>query len=250
MEQNKKKIDYTVLRKVIAMAMPYKSLFYTCIALAIFLAPLGSILPFIVETIVDDYIVANRFDGLIKMCGLFFVVLLLNVIMRYYFLYFLADLGQNVLKDLRIKVFKHITNLRLRYFDQTAIGTSTTRAINDISSINEVFTQGVITILADFLAVIAVLSIMFYTSWRLTLISLLTLPLMVIATYVFSKKVKGSYERVRSALATMNAFLQERITGMRIVQIFKRKKDLKKLIGIILLRILIQYCIILFFFLW
>lgn len=103
-------------------------------------------------------------------------------------MFLLAELGQNVLRDLRVKVFNHITQLRLRYFDQTPIGTSTTRTINDISAINEVFTQGVITILADLLAVLTVLGIMFYTSWRLTLISLATLPLLVWATYIFSKK--------------------------------------------------------------
>ncbi len=225
MQQAKKKVDFNVLWKVIAMAKPYNRLFVTCMALAVLLAPISSFLPYIVKTIVDEYIVANDFNGLLLMCGLFFVVLLANVIMRYYFLFLLAELGQNVLRDLRVKVFKHITQLRLRYFDQTPIGTSTTRTINDISAINEVFTQGVITILADLLAVLTVLGIMFYTSWRLTLISLATLPLLIWATYIFSKKVKDSYERVRTNLAKMNAFLQERITGMRIVQIFNAQKQ-------------------------
>jgi ATP-binding cassette, subfamily B, multidrug efflux pump len=225
MEQKQKKIDFKVLSKVIAMAMPHKKLFYLCITLALLLAPISSILPYIVKSIVDDYIMLEKFDGLPMMCGVFLVVLMLNVVMRYYFLYYLADLGQRILKDLRIKVFKHITDLRLRYFDQTPIGTSTTRTINDISSINEVFTQGVVTIVADFLSLITVIAVMFYTSPKLTLISLLTLPLMVVATYIFSKKVKDSYERVRSALATMNSFLQERITGMRIVQIFNAENQ-------------------------
>jgi ATP-binding cassette, subfamily B, multidrug efflux pump len=220
MEEKKKKIDFNVLSKVIAMAMPHKRLFYLCIGLAIILAPVSSILPHIVKVIVDEHIVVGDVQGMLLLCAVFFIVLLLNVILRYYFLYYLSDLGQHILKDLRIKVFKHITNLRLRFFDQTPVGITTTRTINDISAINEVFTQGVITILADFLALLTVLAIMFYTSWRLTLISLLTLPLMVWATYIFSDKVKGSYERVRSSVAKMNSFLQERITGMRIVQIF------------------------------
>jgi ATP-binding cassette, subfamily B, multidrug efflux pump len=220
MEAKKKLIDYTVLKKVLAMAKPYKSLFNACIALAIILAPLGSMLPYIVKKIVDEYIVPKQFDGFFIMCGLFLIVLLLNVIFRYVFLYKLAELGQSILTDLRVKVFNKIVSLRLRYFDQTPIGTSTTRTINDIYSINEVFTQGVVTILADLLALVAILCVMFYTSWRLTLISLLTMPLLIYATFVFSKKVKGSYERVRSGVAKMNAFLQERITGMRIVQIF------------------------------
>jgi ATP-binding cassette, subfamily B, multidrug efflux pump len=220
MSEKKKLIDLAVLKKVLIVAKPYKLLFNSCIILAIVLAPLGSLLPYIVKNIVDQYIVPKQFDGFFMMCGLFLIVLILNVVLRYFFLYKLSELGQQILRDLRVKVFNKIVSLRLRYFDQTPIGTSTTRTINDIYSINEVFTQGVVTILADFLALIAILIVMFYTSWRLTLISLLTLPLLIYATFIFSKKVKGSYERVRSGVAKMNAFLQERITGMRIVQIF------------------------------
>ncbi len=190
MQQTKQKLNFSVLWKVIAMAQPYNKLFVTCLVLAVALAPISSMLPYIVKDIVDHHIVAADFKGLLMMCGLFFAVLILNVVMRYFFMFLLAELGQNVLRDLRVKVFNHITQLRLRYFDQTPIGTSTTRTINDISAINEVFTQGVITILADLLAVLTVLGIMFYTSWRLTLISLATLPLLVWATYIFSKKVK------------------------------------------------------------
>lgn len=225
MQQTKQKLNFSVLWKVIAMARPYNRLFVTCLVLAVILAPISSFLPYIVKNIVDHHIVAGDLNGLLMMCGLFFLVLIANVVMRYFFMYLLAELGQNVLRDLRVKVFNHITQLRLRYFDQTPIGTSTTRTINDISAINEVFTQGVITILADLLAVLTVLGIMFYTSWRLTLISLATLPLLVWATYIFSQKVKDSYERVRSNVARMNAFLQERITGMRIVQIFNAEKQ-------------------------
>ena len=225
MQQTKQKLNFSVLWKVIAMARPYNRLFIICLVLAVILAPISSFLPYIVKNIVDHHIVAGDLNGLLIMCGLFFLVLIANVVMRYFFMYLLAELGQNVLRDLRVKVFNHITQLRLRYFDQTPIGTSTTRTINDISAINEVFTQGVITILADLLAVLTVLGIMFYTSWRLTLISLVTLPLLVWATYIFSKKVKDSYERVRSNVARMNAFLQERITGMRIVQIFNAEKQ-------------------------
>ncbi len=225
MQQTKQKLNFSVLWKVIAMARPYNRLFIICLVLAVILAPISSFLPYIVKNIVDHHIVAGDLNGLLLMCGLFFLVLIANVVMRYFFMYLLAELGQNVLRDLRVKVFNHITQLRLRYFDQTPIGTSTTRTINDISAINEVFTQGVITILADLLAVLTVLGIMFYTSWRLTLISLVTLPLLVWATYIFSKKVKDSYERVRSNVARMNAFLQERITGMRIVQIFNAEKQ-------------------------
>ena len=202
------------------MAKPYKRLFYVCVILAILLAPISTISPYIVKSMVDDFILHKDMVGLIKMSVLFMVVLLINVIMRYYFIYAIADLGQSVIKDLRIKVFNHIVSLRLRYFDTTPIGSSTTRTINDIQAINEVFSQGVITIVADLLAVITVIAIMLYTSWRLTLISLITLPLLLMATYVFKEKVRESYQKVRTYLSSMNAFLQERISGMKVIQVF------------------------------
>ncbi|HMP28633.1 MAG TPA: ABC transporter transmembrane domain-containing protein, partial [Saprospiraceae bacterium] len=158
--------------------------------------------------------------GLYKMAILFVVILLVNVVLRYYFLYIIADLGQSVIQNLRNKVFKHILSLRMRYFDQTPVGTSITRTINDIQAINEVFTQGVIAIVADLLSIAAVLTLMFMTSWRLTLISLLVFPLLIGATWVFKEKVKVSYTKVRNQLSNMNSFLQEQISGMRIVQIF------------------------------
>jgi ATP-binding cassette subfamily B protein len=164
-------------------------------------------------------------NGLIWMTGLFFGVILFNVGLRYIFIYSISDLGQNVVKDLRVRVFSRITTLKSRYFDLTPIGTSSTRTINDIEAINQVFTQGVITIVADLLAVFTVIGIMFYTSWRLTLICLLTLPLLIIATYIFKEKVRASYQRVRNQLSVMNAFLQERITGMKVVQIFNAEKQ-------------------------
>ena len=218
--QKKESFDLKLLARIFAMAKPYKRLFYVCVILAILLAPISTISPYIVKSMVDDFILHKDMVGLIKMSVLFMVVLLINVIMRYYFIYAIADLGQSVIKDLRIKVFNHIVSLRLRYFDTTPIGSSTTRTINDIQAINEVFSQGVITIVADLLAVITVIAIMLYTSWRLTLISLITLPLLLMATYVFKEKVRESYQKVRTHLSSMNAFLQERISGMKVIQVF------------------------------
>lgn len=125
----------------------------------------------------DENIIGGQKSGLLWMSIVFIVVLLINVVMKYYFIYITAELGQSVIKDMRVKVFRHITNLRLRYFDQTPIGTSTTRTINDIEAINNVFAQGVITMAADFLTLLAVVGIMFYSSWRLTLIVFITMPL-------------------------------------------------------------------------
>jgi ATP-binding cassette subfamily B protein len=223
MDSNTKKkesFNLTILSRLISLGLEHKRLFVLCFILAIVLAPLGAVLPYIVKNMVDDHILKFDLPGLYKMSFLYIGVLSFNVVLRYYFTYAISDLGQSVVNTLRNRVFKHILSLRLRYFDQTPIGTSTTRTINDISAINEVFTQGVITIVADFLSIGAVLGIMFYTSWMLTLISLAVLPLLIIATWVFKEKVKISYTKVRNQLSTMNAFLQEQISGMRIVQIF------------------------------
>jgi ATP-binding cassette, subfamily B, multidrug efflux pump len=224
MKKNKT-YDIKTLGRVVKLAWNHKKLFVASIVLAILLAPVSTISPYIVKIMVDDYIVNVNLDGLFKMAFLFAGVIILNVVMRYFFIYTISDLGQSVIKDLRTRTYEHILGLKLKHFDQTPVGTNTTRTINDIQAINEVFTQGVITIVADFLAVITVIILMFYTSWMLTLICLATLPLLMLATYIFKEKVRVSYSKVRLNLSNMNAFLQERITGMRIVQIFNAEKQ-------------------------
>jgi len=223
--ESKKGTDWVLLKRVLATATPFKSLFLQSIFLAIAITPFSIAQPFIVQKIVDDNIIKGEKEGMITLGILFLIVLLINVIMKYYFIYVTAELGQSVIKDMRVKVFRHITNLRLRYFDKTPIGTSTTRTINDIEAINNVFAQGVITIVADMITLFAVVGIMLYTSWRLTAIVFITMPFMILASYIFKEKVKVSYQKVRTQIANMNAFLQERITGMKIVQIFNAEKQ-------------------------
>ena len=225
--ESKKGTDWILLRRVLATAKPFKSLFIQSIVLAVVITPFSIAQPFIVQQIVDNNIINGQKDGMVMMAVLFMVVLLINVVMKYYFIYITAELGQSVIKDMRVKVFRHITNLRLRYFDKTPIGTSTTRTINDIEAINNVFAQGVITIVADFITLFAVVGIMFYSSWRLTLILFITMPFMILASYIFKEKVKISYQKVRTQIANMNAFLQERITGMKTVQIFNAEENQK-----------------------
>ena len=223
--QQKKGTNWSLLRRVLATAKPFKSLFAWSVILSIIITPFSIAQPFIVQQIVDNNIIKGQKEGMLFMAGLFMFVLVTNVVMKYYFIYITAELGQSVIKDMRVKVFKHITNLRLRYFDKTPIGTSTTRTINDIGAINDVFAQGVITIVADILTLVAVIAIMLYTSWRLTAIVFITMPFMILASYIFKEKVKVSYNIVRNQISNMNAFLQERITGMKIVQIFNAEQQ-------------------------
>ncbi len=224
-QQQPQKFDYQLFTRVIALAKPYKGIFITAGILAVVLAPLSTLRPYLIKVMVDDYIFKYDIDGMTRIAGLIAILLVLNVVMQYAFIYATSWLGQSIIKDLRVSVFQHITSLKLKYFDTTPIGTSTTRTINDIETINTVFSQGVITILADLLTLFAVLAIMFYTSIELTLVCLVTMPFLIIATYIFKEKVKASYQIVRTQISRMNAYLQERITGMRIVQIFNQEQS-------------------------
>jgi ATP-binding cassette subfamily B protein len=222
---SKNKFDFFLLLRVLGLVRPYRLIFVFSAALAVILAPVAVLRPRLVQTMVDDYIFEGDIEGMTKIALIIFGVLILESIIRYFFIYSTSWLGQSVVRDLRKRVFDHITDLRLRYFDVTPIGTSTTRTINDIETINTVFTQGTITIIADLLTLFVVLGVMFATSWQLTLICLTTMPFLLVASYIFKEKVKVSFQKVRSQIQRMNAFLQERITGMRIVQIFNAEKD-------------------------
>jgi len=222
MEEKKptQKFDYQLLGRVIGLAKPYRFLFISAGVLSIVLALLSVLRPKLVQIMVDDYIFQYDIPGMTKIALIFIVALIVESTLRYIFIYSTSVLGQSVIKDLRVRVFNHISSLRLKYFDTTPIGTSTTRTINDIETINTVFSQGAITIVADLLTVFVVLAVMFSTSVQLTLICLATMPFLIFATYIFKEKVKASYQVVRTQISVMNAFLQERISGMRIVQIF------------------------------
>ncbi len=220
MAEPRQKFNYSLLRRVLQLSIPYKKLFIWTIALAILQAPLGILRPHLINVMVDDHVMKNVLSGLGMLVFWYMVVLVGTVWLRYVFILATNRLGQSIVRDLRTRVFNHVIDLNLTYFDKTPIGTSTTRTINDIESINEVFSEGVITILADILGLIAVLIIMFVVSWKLSLICLTTLPFLIYASYLFKEKVRISFQQVRSHIAKMNSFLQERISGMRIIQIF------------------------------
>ena len=219
------KFDWGLLGRVLSLAKPYRALFLTAGILAVVLAPLATMRPYLVQVMVDDYIFQYDVPGMTRIALLLIGVLAVESILRYFFIFSSSLLGQNVVRDLRVRTFKHLTSLRLTYFDRTPIGQSTTRTINDIETINQVFSQGVITIIADVLTLFAVLGIMLWTSWQLTLICLTTMPFLIIASYIFKEKVKAAFQKVRTQISRMNAFMQERISGMRIVQIFNAEEQ-------------------------
>jgi ATP-binding cassette, subfamily B, multidrug efflux pump len=201
-------------------AGPFKRQFYISSALAIWLSILTPLRPYLVKVTVDDYIFKNDFNGLIIISLISLVVLFAESISKYFFLFITNWLGQSVVKNLRVKVFNHLIGLRLTYYNNTPVGISTTRTINDLETINSVFTEGAIQIIADLLTIIFVIAFMFYINWLLTLVSLISFPLIIYATYLFKEGIKSTFMEVRTAVARLNSFLQERITGMKVVQIF------------------------------
>ena len=227
---NKKFFDFDLLKRVMRFAAPYKKRFYWSIALAIILAVFTPVRPILIQLTVDNYIAGDKtttyFNGmtitrmLVLITIIQVVFLFVETGLRFYFSYITAWLGQNVVKDLRVKVYKKVLSLNLSQFDKTPIGTLTTRTVDDIERINDVFADGFIPIVADLLSIICVLSYMFWADWRLTLIALVPFPVLLIATYYFKESVNKSFHRVRNAVAQLNAFVQEHITGMSVVQAF------------------------------
>ncbi len=219
------KIDLQLLGRVLALARPYRGIFVVTAVLAVVLAPVSTARPWLIQHLVDQYIFTFDIPGLTRMVLVLIGVLILEAVLRYFFIFSTRWLGQMVVRDLRVRVFDHVIHLRLNYFDRTPIGTTTTRTINDIETLNTVFSQGAITIVADLLTLVTVLGVMLWTSWKLTLICLTTMPLLMLATWIFKEKVKVAYQKVRNQIARMNAFLQERISGMRIIQIFNAEEQ-------------------------
>jgi len=220
----KKFFNFSLLWRVIKLASPYKGLFFLAIFSAIIRSLIIPLNPYLIQLTIDRDIARNNLSGLNNMILLLVALILLQAFIQYVFIYLTNWLGQNIIRNLRVSVFNHITSLRMRFFDQTPIGTVTTRTINDVETINDIFAQGIITIAADLMSIITIIALMLYMDWKLSLICFSTLPLLIIATYIFKEKVKVAFEHIRNQVARMNAFLQEHISGMKVVQIFTAER--------------------------
>lgn len=217
--------DLTLLRKIIGLARPYRRPFAMASLLAIALAALGPARPLLIQYAVDGFVLTGNEVGLLNLTLLLIGLLVAESFARYAFIFSTNWLGQHIIKDLRLRVFRHITRFKLRHFDTTPLGTATTRTINDIETINNVFTQGLIQIIADLLTIFTVIGIMLVVNWRLALVSLSVFPLIILATYLFKEGIKAAFNRVRTQVSRLNAFLQEHITGMKVVQIFTAEEQ-------------------------
>ena len=218
-----------LLKRVLSFAGPYKSRFYTSIVLAIVLAAFTPIRPYLIQLTVDKYIANKVVQAIINITIIQIGFLILETALRFYFTYLTSWLGQSVVKDMRVTVYNKALHLNLRQFDKTPIGTLTTRTVDDIERINDIFADGLIPIIADLLSIVCVLAYMLWVDWQLTIICLIPFPLLIIATYYFKESVNKSFHRVRNAVSNLNAFVQEHLTGMQIVQAFAREeKEFKK----------------------
>lgn len=228
----KKSIRFFLIKRVFTFAAPYKKKFYLSLFLAVFLAILAPIRPFLIQLTLNNGLNENAVAQFIKGPGGFIieitliqlVLLLVETACRFFFTFTTAALGQSVVKDLRVSTYQKIIQLNLSQFDKTPIGTLTTRTINDIESVNDIFSDGLIPIIADLLSIASVLTYMFWVDWRLTLVCLAPFPFMIVATYFFKETVNKSFIKVRNAVAALNAFVQEHITGMALVQAFASEK--------------------------
>lgn len=205
-------------------ARPYRTRFYILTALTVLSAILSIAKPLVIKETIDNNIMHGDLPGLYQMVSLLFVLLIVHGIVNYFNTYLSGWLGQTVIKDIRMELYKHLMKFRLKYFDQTPIGRLVTRNVSDIESLSNIFSEGLAGIVSDVLLIIAILVIMFYENWILTLYSLGALPLLLLSTYVFKEKVKASFNLVRTAVANLNSFVQEHITGMNIVQVFNSEK--------------------------
>lgn len=212
--------DLKILNRLFIFCKPYMGVFYVLIFLTLSLSILQPIRPYITQIIIDDYVSLNDLDGLRNMIFLLFGLLIINAIVMYFHTYLSGWLGQNIIKDIRIKLFSHLQNFKLQFFDKTPIGRIVTRNVSDIETIADIFGQGIAAIIGDILQLFGIVALMFYINWKLTLISLATLPFLFLTTYIFKEKVKLSFNNVRNAVANLNSYVQEHIVGMNIVQIF------------------------------
>ncbi len=221
--------DFTLLKRIYALAKPYKSKLITAVALTVLMAFMGPLRPYLIQYTIDNYIAFSDAQGLINMSLFIFVLLIFQSLMQVWSTVLSNFLAQNVIKDLRLKVYSYLTGLRLKFYDKTPVGTLVTRTVSDIETIADVFSEGLINITGDILQIVFILIMMFYSDWKLSFVSLSVLPILLYAGYLFKEKVRISFEEVRTQVAKLNTFVQEHIQGMQIVQIFNREnKELHK----------------------
>jgi ATP-binding cassette subfamily B protein len=220
------KVNYSIFKRLVKFAKPYKSFFFIALLCVILIALSSVLRPLLIADMVQDYIVQNQNSKALLFWTLFIIgMLAFEAVLQFTSSYFSNLLAQNIISDMRKKLFAHITSFRMRYFDKTPIGALVTRVVSDMEAISEVFSTGLVDILGDVLTLVAVVFTMFFVNWHLTLLVLIPIPLLLIATRIFARSMNDSFLQERLQVTRLNTFVQERITGMSIVQLFNREKE-------------------------
>ncbi len=221
--------DWTVLRRLLTYVTPYRGVFMGLIFLTVATAVLGTVRPALIQRMVDHDITNNDWAGLNRSTVWLMALLLAHTLVSYLQTYYGGWLGQYIVRDIRTDLYRHLLSLKLSFFDRTPIGVLVTRNISDVETLSDVFSEGLAAMVGDLLQIVFLMLFMFYTNWQLALISLAVIPPLLFSTYVFKEKVKGSFQEVRNAVAKLNSFVQEHLTGMNVVQIFNNEaRELRK----------------------
>lgn len=218
-----KAFNTNVFKRILKYTKPYRFRFNGVILFAISLSVFAALRPYLLKQTVDGYLKTHDPQGLLLYIVLMAVVLLLEVAAQFYFVYWANWLGQDIVKDIRVKLFRHMLSFRMKYYDNAPVGQLVTRTVSDIEQIAKIFSQGLFMIISDLLKMIVVLGFMFYMNWKLTWIVVVAMPILVYVTRIFQRKMQLAFEEVRAQVANMNTFVQERVTGMKIVQLFNRE---------------------------
>ncbi|WP_124980235.1 ABC transporter ATP-binding protein [Nonlabens xiamenensis] len=213
-----------LFKRLLSFTRPYRWTYYFVALSAVLIAAVAIGMPYLIKVAIDQHIIPKQYDGFTTVIGLMIAVLMADVLLQLSFIFYANWLGQQVIRDLRLKLFDHMMGFKMQYFDKSAVGKLVTRAVSDIETIASIFSQGLFVIISDLLKMVVVLGFMALSNWRLTLIALIVMPFILYATRVFQKAMKVAFEEVRNQVSNLNSFVQERVTGMKIVQIFNREK--------------------------
>ena len=218
-----KAFDTNLFKRILKYTKPYKNRFNGVVFFAVSLAAFAALRPYLLKQTVDSYIEPKDKNGLLLYITLMGIVLLMEVVSQFYFVFWANWLGQDIIKDIRTKLFQHMLSFRMKYFDNSPVGMLVTRSVSDIEQIARIFSQGLFMIISDLLKMIAVLIFMFFMNWQLSWTVIIAMPILVYITRIFQKKMQIVFEEVRTQVANLNTFVQERVTGMKIVQLFNRE---------------------------
>lgn len=222
-DEKKKVFDVSLFKRLLLYIKPYKLVFFVSLVCVVGLAVFGALRPYVLQQAIDNHVALKQYDGFMFYIVAMLVLLLLEVISQLLFIYYASWLGQSVVKDIRVKLYEHVLGFRMKYYDKSSVGVLITRTVTDMERIADIFGQGLFMIFSDVLKMLVVGGMMFYMNWKLSLIAFVTMPIVLFATKIFQKYMKRAFEEVRTEVSNLNSFVQERVTGMKILQLFTRE---------------------------